>query len=141
MPIKLQSDQGPEFANHVVRELLELVRVRHSFSSPYTPTAQGSVERSHRTIESLMKKKFSEKQFRDWDLYVPETQFFLNTSLNTGTGFSPFELLYGFRVRFPLELAFPEYRDHIPFTEADRESLLQYQLRQRQEFRDQIELT
>ena len=43
MPRKIQSDRGPEFKNELIREFMEIIRVKHSFSSPYTPTSQGWV--------------------------------------------------------------------------------------------------
>ena len=140
MPFKIQSDRGSEFLNEVIKEFMQIIKVKHSFSSPYTPTSQGSVERSHRTLTEILMKRLSKHQQENWDLYLEEIQFFLNTSHNTGIGFSPFELLYGFRVRYPLEMSFPEWRAYLPFTEEDRIRLLKERLDHRAKLREQVEL-
>ena len=41
---------------------------------------------------------------KDWDLYLPFVLFAYRQTPHTVTGFSPFQLIYGFNVRGPLEI-------------------------------------
>ena len=49
-----------------------------------------------------MMKKFTSK--KDWDEYLPYLLFAYREAPQESIGFSPFELLYGRRLRGPLDL-------------------------------------
>ena len=49
-PTVIQSDQGTNFVNKVIKQLTEKFRVQHSLSSPYHPQSNGLVERFNRTL-------------------------------------------------------------------------------------------
>lgn len=54
VPLVVQSDQGPEFTNEIMAELVSLMGCRQVFSSSFHPQAQGIVERAHRTMTALL---------------------------------------------------------------------------------------
>ena len=57
-PVKIQSDNGTEFtAAAMINLLAEQPPVQHVFSNPYSPTSQGIVERSNRTIKGYISRK------------------------------------------------------------------------------------
>ena len=49
-------------------------------------------------------RKFTAKNKRDWDEYLPYLLFAYREAPQELTGFSPFELLYGRPVRGPLDV-------------------------------------
>jgi len=49
-PKVLQSDNGGEFTNTHMKELLEDLHIKHITSLPYKPSSNGQVEQFHRTI-------------------------------------------------------------------------------------------
>ena len=55
------------------------------------------------TIENVLKKLCSDHP-KDWDRYLPSTLFAIREIPNDSLKFSPFELLYGRRVRGPLTI-------------------------------------
>ena len=56
LPFEILSDQGPEFMNAVVQELMRLLGVKEIRTSAYTPTTNGIIERSHRCLNSMLSK-------------------------------------------------------------------------------------
>ena len=49
-PKIIQTDNGTSFAYEVITNLCELLGVKNKLITPYTPTANGRVERQHREI-------------------------------------------------------------------------------------------
>ena len=93
-PQILQSDNGPEFVNDIVRALTRLTGIDHRFISPYNPRADGKVERSIGTVMNIIKKMLhgSEKL---WPCFVPFAQLAFNNKVSELTGSSPFALMFG----------------------------------------------
>ena len=56
-----------------------------------------------------MLKKFVSRNQKDWDQYLPYLLFAYREVPQETTGFSPFELLYGRRVRGPLDVLREEW--------------------------------
>jgi transposase InsO family protein len=94
VPKIIQSDNGPEFVNEVIRSLTKLVGVEHRFISPYNPRADGKVERSIQTVMSIIKKLLHGNEV-NWTLYVPFAQLSFNNKITELTGTSPFNLMFG----------------------------------------------
>ena len=52
----IQSDNGPEFVNDVIRALVRITGIDHRLISPYNPRADGKVERVIGSTMSIIKK-------------------------------------------------------------------------------------
>jgi len=61
------------------------------------------VENFNKTIKNLLKKVAAEKP-KDWHRYLGPLMFAVRDTPQDSTGFTPFELLYGYRVRTPMTL-------------------------------------
>ena len=55
----------------------------------------------HRTLEEHL-TPYVDKQKRNWDDKLPSIVFAINQSVNYTLGYSPFEVVFGYRPRFPL---------------------------------------
>ena len=51
-----------------------------------------------------MMKKFTSRNKKDWDEYLPYLLFTYREAAQESAGFSPFKLLYGRRVRGPMDV-------------------------------------
>ena len=94
LPKIIQSDNGPEFVNEVLRALVKLTGVDHRFISPYNPRADGKVERSIGTVMGIIKKELHGSDTH-WPLLVPFAQLSFNNKIASLTNSSPFSLMFG----------------------------------------------
>ncbi|XP_072030629.1 uncharacterized protein [Amphiura filiformis] len=103
IPDELISDQASDFKSKLIEQVCELMSITHLFSTPYHPETNGLVERFNGTLKSML-KTLTPDQFKTWDKYVPYFCFAYREVPQSSTGFSPFELLYPYPVRGPLEI-------------------------------------
>ena len=52
---QIQSDNGSDLSRDIWREEMEIVKVKHSFSIIFHPETQDTLERFHRTLNSMIK--------------------------------------------------------------------------------------
>lgn len=103
IPEEILSDQGPNFMSALLEEVYRLLQITRIRTSPYHPQTDGLVERFNGTLKGMLRKFVSRNQ-KDWDEYLPYLLFAYREVPQGSTGFSPFELLYGRRVRGPLDV-------------------------------------
>jgi len=63
----------------------------------------GLCENMNKTVKNLLKKEVSERP-QDWSRYITPLMFAVRDTPQDSTGFTPFELLFGHRVRTPMTL-------------------------------------
>ncbi|KAL1261170.1 hypothetical protein QQF64_008997 [Cirrhinus molitorella] len=63
----------------------------------------GMLERFNQTLKSTL-RKFVSDTGTDWDQWLPYLMFAYREVLQSSTGFSLFEMLYGRQVRGPLDV-------------------------------------
>ncbi|CAI6354043.1 unnamed protein product [Macrosiphum euphorbiae] len=95
LPVTYISDNGSSFTSSKFKLYLEKYEIQHSLCPPYTPQANGLVERSNATMISVL-SKFSLEHPDDWDIKLPNLILAINTSQQSTTKFSPFYLLHGY---------------------------------------------
>jgi len=88
------SDQGKEFCNDVVNNLLSSSGIKHDTTSGWNPITNGKTERMNRTIIDSL-RKLSEADTSKWIDYVPYVMLAYNTRIHSTTNYSPFELVFG----------------------------------------------
>lgn len=96
----LKSDRGTEFANELLNEICKLLDIEQIFSTPYHHQTMGSIERNHRVLNEYL---LNFVQDDEWDKWIPYYAFAYNTTPHVDTGYTPFELIYGRIVRFPID--------------------------------------
>ena len=100
IPDEILTDQGTNFMSALLQELLHIKWIS---TSPYHPQIDGLVERFNGTLKAVLKKLTSKNQ-KNWDDVLPYLLFAYREVPQESTGFAPFELLYGHRVRGPLDV-------------------------------------
>jgi len=90
----LQCDNGKEFVNQNVLNLLESLEAKMINGSPYHPQTQGSVERFHRTSMTALRRTFAQCQLTkkpfDFDYELANVIYTYNNTIHTTTGQKPF---------------------------------------------------
>jgi hypothetical protein len=97
------SDRDPLFTSIFWKDLMRQLRTKLNMSSAYHPQTDGQTERTHRTIEQIL-RGFVHAQHHDWLHALPLAEFCYNNSVHSATKFSPFEALYGFNPLTPPDL-------------------------------------
>ena len=69
-PKRILSDQGAEFQSQMFRELCKRLEIEQIRTSPYKPSSNGTAERVHRTLNSMLGKVAQHNQ-KDWDDKLP----------------------------------------------------------------------
>ena len=126
IPDELVSDQGTCFMSELMKQLCRNLNINKLRSSPYHPETNGLVERFNGTMKSMI-RKFVHKEPNTWDKLLPYVLFAYREVPEVSTGFSPFELLYGWPVRGPLSIVKDSWVDG----NNDEESVVEYVLRMR----------
>ena len=103
VPEEVLMDQGANFMSGLLGEIYHILQIKRVRTTPYHPQTDGLVERFNVTFKSMI-KKFTSKNKKDWDEYLPYLLFAYREVPQESTGFSPFEMLYGRRVRGPLDV-------------------------------------
>ena len=94
VPRILQSDNGSEFVNQVIAQLLELLGVEHRLVTAYHPAANGAVERSNGIIKAMFKKRLH-GNIPAWPTALPMVQLDMNNQVISTTNSTPFALMFG----------------------------------------------
>ena len=102
-PQILHSDRGGEFTADVVRRLCDVLRVEKTFTSPYRPESDGMVERSNRTLQSMLRAFVNEAR-NDWDDHLPAVCCAYRSTPHESTGVSPFRMVFGRNITLPIDL-------------------------------------
>jgi predicted aspartyl protease len=92
-PRIIQSDNGSEFVNTLIRTMLSKVGTNHRLLTPYHPRGNGVAERHVRiAIENI--KRECKQDDAAWDTHVPMTQLSMNTRIVALHNSSPFSLFF-----------------------------------------------
>lgn len=94
VPKIMQSDNGKEFVNSVIKEMKDLLGVEHRLITPYHPEANGAAEAAVKVVKKLLSKQSKGDVF-NWEKYLPTVQMMANNRIMTRTGSKPFELMFG----------------------------------------------
>ncbi|ORD93107.1 POL, partial [Enterospora canceri] len=128
LPPEIQSDRGTNFTSKLFNKTMTEWGIKHFLSSAYHPQSQGALERHHQTLKTMLRAFCLERE-KDWDEAVPYVLFAVREAPTESLGFSPNQLVFGHRVRGPLDLV----REAWCAPHSDRpESLLKSVLRTRE---------
>jgi hypothetical protein len=93
-PKVMQSDNGTEFINSMVKKLTAAAGVHHRTTAPWNPQANGLAERTVRTIKAALRKRLEGAMDR-WDEALPGVTLATNTKSNSASRTAPFTLFFG----------------------------------------------
>ena len=104
LPHVIQSDNAQGFNSKLLKEFLEVLRVKKINSSAYAPRTQGCVERRNGVLIGVIRRTM-EEHADNWTEYLSCAVLAINTSPHTTLGLSPYQLIFGKRCRTPHDLS------------------------------------
>ncbi|KAL7824975.1 hypothetical protein SRHO_G00342600 [Serrasalmus rhombeus] len=105
LPARIHSDQGRDFESQLIQELLKLLGVRKSRTTPYHPQGDPQPERFNRTLLSML-GTLPTSQKRQWSQHVASLVHAYNSTKNDATAYSPYFLMFGREARLPVDVWF-----------------------------------
>jgi len=128
-PCRLLVDNGPEFRSELFSEVCKLLVVDKLHTTPYHPQTNGCIERFHLTLNRILGKVIAENQ-KDWDSHLPAVLSAYRASKHESTGFTPFELVLGQKLRMLTDIMLgdisgdrPKHENYTEYVENLRERL------------------
>ncbi|WVY93545.1 hypothetical protein V8G54_032633 [Vigna mungo] len=94
LPKSIVSDRDPIFISRFWSDLFKFSGTLLHMSSSYHPQMDGQTEVMNRTIEQYL-RAFVHNKPNHWFKYLPWAEYHYNTSIHSGTGLTPFEVVYG----------------------------------------------
>ena len=94
-PVIIQTDNGLEFKNNLVKKYLEDEGIKHILSRPHHPQTNGCLERYHRELHKYMKNYLDNvPNFNDNDIKNALDEYirFHNSTKKSSTKYSPNEI-------------------------------------------------
>lgn len=103
LPKVIISDRDARFTGKFWKTLMSLFNTELLFSTAFHPQSDGMAEVTVRTLKQLLACCAEET---DWQSYLPQIQMMYNSSPQSRTGRSPYEILHGRQMTFPADLDF-----------------------------------
>ena len=102
-----------------MRALYKRLGIDTGLTTAYHPQANGQVERKNQEVEAYL-RLFIGKRQDDWVDLLPTAEFVINSRLNSATGHTPFELLYGYTPDFTIPAGRPKFYETSALTVGDK---------------------
>lgn len=102
-PHTILSDNGPQFKSEIYLQVCRFFNIKPTKSSIYHPQSNGMVERFNGTLKSIL-RKVAENEPDNWDRFISAALFAYREIPNETTGVSPYELVFGRKVRGPMSI-------------------------------------
>src|SRR3954453_5319446 len=103
VPNTIVSDRDTKFLSHFWRCLWAKSGTKLLFSTTCHPQTDGQTEVVNRTLSTMLQAVLK-KNLKLWEECLPHIEFAYNRSLHSTTKMCPFEIVYGFVPRAPIDL-------------------------------------
>ena len=110
IPQILVYDRGSAFINREVTNWATELGITLAPQTDHSPWANGKVEKQNKPLTQFF-GHFLSKNSSNWASLAPEFAFAHNTSVNTATGSTPYEIIFGSKPQIPLSLKLGLMRD------------------------------
>jgi len=98
-PTTIVSDKGSEFMSRAFGEVCKSLHIPQQFTPSFAHHCLGACERTHNTLAQRL-TPYMDTQ--NWLQMLPPIVFSINNTVNSSLGYSPHEIVFGQRPRFPL---------------------------------------
>lgn len=102
-PAYLVSDRGAQFTSHLLNLVCKQWGVIQKLTTAYHPQTN-LTERVNRTLKTMIASYVGD-QHRQWDRWLAEFRFAINSTVHESIGYTPAEVALGRKLKGPLERA------------------------------------
>ena len=106
VPRLVLSDRGTKFTSSIWESLTQFLGIKIRMASPYYPQGYAVIERSHRTLNSMLRTMSLEKKGKGWRTLLPSIMLYMNSMIQEQSGVSAWEILFGENPTLPSDLSF-----------------------------------
>ena len=103
IPRSMVSDRDTKFYSHFWLTLWRKMGTHLKFSTTCHPQTDGQTEVTNRTLGTLL-RVLVKKNIKAWDELLPHAEFAFNRAPSKATHLSPFQVVYGYNPKTPLDL-------------------------------------
>ena len=103
VPRTIVSDRDVKFLSYFWKTLWGKLGTKLLFSTTGHPQTDGQTEVTNRTLGTLL-RALIKKNLKSWEDCIPIAEFAYNRTVHSTTGYSPFEVAYGFNPLTPLDV-------------------------------------
>lgn len=103
IPRTIATDRGSEFISKIMVELCNILGINKILSTSYHHESIGSLENVHKTLGAYLRIQ-TDNNPSSWSSWIPYWCFSYNTTVNTVTKYTPYELVFGKICRIPSNL-------------------------------------
>ena len=133
-PRSILSDRGTEFTSIVWESLTQMLGAKIKLTAPYYPQGNSVIERSHRTLNNMLRTMLLEKKRGEWSSLIPSIMLYMNSMVQERTGVSAGEILFGRSPNLPSDISFTP----VTSLSDDREGYVKQLKRDLQDIRQKL---
>src|SRR3954454_20343937 len=123
VPNTIVSDRDIKFLSHFWRCLWAKLGTKLLFSTTCHPQTDGQTEVVNRTLSTMLRAVLK-SNLKMWEECLPHIEFAYNRSLHSTTKMCPFEIVYGFLPRAPIDLLPLPSSEKVNFDAKQRAELI-----------------
>ena len=123
VPNTIVSDRDAKFLSHFWRCLWAKLGTKLLFSTTCHPQTDGQTEVVNRSLSTMLRAVLK-NNLKLWEECLPHIEFAYNRSLHSTTKMCPFEIVYGFLPRAPIDLLPIPSSEKVNFDAKERAELI-----------------
>lgn len=97
-PKCIVSDRGAVFTGTSFTNFCNEMNIKQSLSSPFQHQSNGLAERTIRTMRDMIVTSITDGEESTWIEVLPKVEFVMNSTMQSTTGYSPFEIIFGRKI-------------------------------------------
>ena len=110
-PHSLHSDQGRNFESKLFEQLMQLLEMDKTRTTPFHPQSNAVIERMNKTLQNMLAKCINEEQ-SNWSQQLPYVMMAYRSSVHESTGYTPQFLVFGQELSLPLDCMYPNPQEN-----------------------------
>ena len=111
-PHSLHSDQGRNFESKLFEQLMQLLEMDKTRTTPFQPQSNAVIERMNKTLQNMLEKGINEEQ-SNWSQQLPYVMMAYRFSVHESTGYTPQFLVFGQELSLPLDCMYPNPQENM----------------------------